>query len=122
RDSRDVYGFAIHLNGDVDCSLVGRSDHGNGGSGQARLTHIDAQALNAPVLHLEIEAAETGCGVDLEMRLAGKTEIVDVLADAADSVAAHLSFAAVGVEHPHGEVAALAGQDENQSIRPHSEI
>ena len=38
---------------------------------------------------------------------------------AADSVAAHFSFAAIGVEDPHAHIGSAAGHDEDHAVRAH---
>jgi hypothetical protein len=48
--------------------------------------------------------------------------IVDVLRDAADTVAAHFRFAAVGVEHLHASVGTIGGADEYQAVATHAEV
>ena len=46
----------------------------------------------------------------------GQSAIVGVLGDTADTVAAHFTFGAVGVEHAHPHVGFGAGKDENEPV------
>ena len=53
-----------------------------------------------------------------ELGLARDAVVVYVFGHAADAVAAHLGFAAVGVEHPHAGVGALRWADQDQAVAP----
>src|SRR6185436_3765621 len=55
-------------------------------------------------------------GLDRDRLLPGQPVVVDVLADAADAVAAHRSLGAVGVEHDHPEVGLLRGGDQDEAV------
>ena len=48
--------------------------------------------------------------------------LVEVLAHAAQGVAAHLRLAAVGVEDAHARVAACGGQDQHQPVGANAEV
>ena len=55
-------------------------------------------------------------------RLGGNAVVVDILGHAADAVAAHLAFAAVGVEHPHPGVGPFRRADQDQAVAADAEV
>jgi hypothetical protein len=48
--------------------------------------------------------------------------IVNVLGYTADSIATHLPFAAIRIEHAHASVSPFRGADEDQAIRTNTEV
>ena len=51
-----------------------------------------------------------------------KFVVVGIFCDAADAVAAHLRFGAVGIEHPHSDVGTFRRADEYQAIGADAEM
>ena len=54
--------------------------------------------------------------------LLGDAVVEHILGDAANAVAAHLAFGAVGVEHPHSGVGPLGGHDQDQAVAADAEV
>lgn len=48
--------------------------------------------------------------------------VVGEFGDAADSVAAHFGFGAVGVEHSHADVGEVGGEDEDEAVGADAEV
>ena len=89
----------------LDAALVRGAGHRNLAAEQARRAHLDRDGLGgAAALDVAHEAARAG--VDRDRVLVDAAAVVEVLRDAADAVAAHLGFAAVGVEHAHACIGA----------------
>ena len=70
-------------------------------------------------------SAQASTPAPVSMRRVGRRSAGSVsyehLGDAADAVAAHLGFAAVGVQHAHARVAGLAGQDGEHAVAADAE-
>ena len=75
-----------------------------------------------PRRDLEVEREDAPAGLDRHLFFAGQAMIVEVLGDAADAVAAHLAFGAVGVEHPHPGVGPLGRHDQDQAVAADPEM
>ena len=75
-----------------------------------------------PAFDFEVEREDAAAGLDRQLLLGGDAVVVDVLGDAADAVAAHLAFGAVGVEHPHPGIGPLGGHDQDQAVAADAEV
>src|SRR5690606_17921285 len=64
----------------------------------------------------------TPAGFDRQFVLLRDPVIVDVLGNAADTVAAHLAFAAVGIEHLHPRIGPFRRTNQDQPVTPDSEV
>ncbi len=74
---------------------------------------------------METEKADARQRLDAYAFLAGQAVVVDVLAHAADAVAAHFRLAAVGVEHTHTEIrhGGIGGRaNEDQAVASDAEM
>src|SRR5439155_25556809 len=89
---------------------------------QDRLAHVHADALYLALFDLQVKRQDAAARFDRQPRLGGDAVVVDVLGHAADAVAAHLRFAAVGVEHAHAGVGALRRADEDQAVAADAEM
>ncbi len=84
--------------------------------------HVDPNPLNSPPGNFEVEREDSPAGLDGHLLLAGQAMIVQIFGDAADAVAAHLAFRAVGVEHPHPGIGSFRGHDQDQAIAADPEM
>ena len=57
---------------------------------------------------------------DVELRFVREPVVIEILPDAADGIAAHLSLAAVEIEHPHFCIRRLRAADEDKTISAES--
>ena len=134
-DARHGEVLAFDGQGDVD-DAVGIDGDGDVGGAEDWLAHVDADAADKiAIVCFEAEGEYAAAGLDAqrggEGGLAGDGEfgfvaddavIVDVLCKAADAVAAHLGFGAVGVEHAHADVGGVGWADENQAVCADAEV
>ena len=88
--------------------------------GVPMLTRTWAAWPSGPVC--EVEGEDAPAGLDGDLGAAGDAVVVDVLGDAADAVAAHLAFGAVGVEHAHAGVGPFGGGDQDQAVGADAEV
>ena len=60
--------------------------------------------------------------LDLELGFLGESMVVDIFRQGAQGVAAHLPFAAVGVEHPHPELPPVRRTNQHQPVGADAEV
>ena len=120
-DGGDVPHVAADLNGLVYKSRAGGVNGYLGGLKDGR-THADAHALNHAVLQVKPERLDARAGFNVDYGLVGHAALVDVLGDAADSVAAHLRLRAVGVVHIHLEVGLVGWADADKPVAARAEV
>ena len=116
RNRRYLPYAASHLQGAVDERLAFAA-HGDVAGGETGLAHIHGNGFHLAAFRMETEKADARQRLDAYAFLAGQAVVVDVLAHAADAVAAHFRFAAVAVEHAHPDVRDGRGQNEDETIR-----
>ena len=87
-----------------------------------RAAHIHPDGLHQAVLRQQLQGAQAAAGLDGQLLFTGQAPVVDILAQAADAVAAHLPLRAVGVEHPHAEIGPVRGADADDPVAPHAEV
>ena len=68
----------------------------------------------------QLHGQDTPTCFDFQFGLLGDASIVDVLGDASNRIAAHLRFAAVGIEHSHACIGHRGGTDQHQPIAAYS--
>ena len=66
--------------------------------------------------------AQPGCGLDAEGLVADPAAVPGVAGGAADGIAAHFGFAAIGIKNAHGEIGALGGKEQDQAIAADAEV
>ena len=103
-----------------------RATHGGGGNLRAvqlGRAHVHAHAPGAPVRgQRQAEQLDLPAGFHGELGFVRQPPVVAVFGHAADAVSAHAALAAVIVEHAHAKIRNLAGQNQNQPIRPAAEV
>ena len=77
---------------------------------QIRFAHVYGHAGDLASLHHEFWALDARQRLHAKLRFLDHLLLVDVFCKAANPVAAHLRLAAVGVEHPHSEIAGFRRQ------------
>ncbi len=90
---------------DGDRLPVCGADHRQVSPVQLGRPHVDLDPLNPTGLtseHLQVEHPVSG--LDLDPQLIDQAMIVGVFGNAADTVTAHLAFAAIRVEHAHLQI------------------
>ena len=87
-----------------------------------RRAHVHADAAHLPALYGQLQHLDAGARFQRDAGLVRQPAVIDVLADAAAGVAAHVALGAIGVEHAHAEVRRIGGTDEHQPVRAHAEV
>ncbi len=98
------------------------AEHRNEFRAQLRGTHIDRNRLHHPVGDVQVKHLYTGEGLKSDDSLVGQTAFVNILADTARGVAAHLGLRAIGIEHAHTEIGHLRAHDCNKAIGADAEM
>ena len=87
-----------------------------------RRAHVHADTAHRAVLHCQLQHLDTSARFQRDAGFVRQPAVVDVLADAAAGVAAHIALGAVRIEHAHAEVRHIGGADEHQPVRAHAEV
>ncbi len=95
---------------------VARQERGDNGGVENGRAHVDADAFHPPAVDLEIEGEDAASCLDRQLLFRGNTMVEKVLGDAANAVAAHFAFRAVGVEHSHFRVGAFGRHDHDEAV------
>ena len=99
-----------------------RQIHGDQAGVQFRRAHIRLHAGHLAVFHREPQLLQAPLGGNGQLRFIGHAPLIHVFADAADGVAAHFGFAAIGVENAHAKVRAVRGLNEHQAVGARAEM
>lgn len=118
------------LPGVVDDAVESGGGDGNAGGVELGPAHVDGDLRDAAgSVEGVAELEDTGAGLDADGVVAadvgGDLVVVGQFAGAADTVAAHLRLASVGVEHPHAEVGAgrvIGREQEDQPVGADAEM
>ena len=89
---------------------------------QLRRAHIRPHPGDLPVFHRKPRLLHAALGGDGKAGFIREPPLIHIFADAADGVAAHFGFAAIGVEDAHAEIRAVGRLDEHQPIRARAEM
>ena len=89
---------------------------------QFRQAHIHPHADRLAVFHIQVQSLHPRARFDGQVGLVRQSAVVAILGHAADTVAAHLAFAAVIIEHLHPKIRLVAGQDQDQSVGAAAEM
>ena len=86
------------------------------------LAHVHGCLGDLAGLGLDFDGEDAVAGFHAHGVAAGEIVVEGVFGDAANAVAAHFGFAAVGVEHAHADVGFLGGEDEDQAVGSDAEV
>ena len=86
------------------------------------LAHLHCRLLHKTVFHVQFQSADARQGFNIEGGFAGVAFVVHKFSHAADTVAAHFRFAAVGIENAHFEVGDLGILNQNQAVGADTEV
>ena len=84
--------------------------------------HIHGDLPDPALRHMQVQSPNPGQGLDGQAGLLGVALVKHIFAHAADAVAAHFSFAAVGVEDAHFKVGDPGGQNPDHAVGPGAEV
>ena len=87
-----------------------------------RTAHAHAHSLDRAVGHIQPERLDAGACLDRELGLIRQTAVIDILAHAADGVAAHLGTRTVGIVHLHAKIRALRRADQHEPVAADAEM
>ena len=112
----DVIGLAVDFDGFID-DRAGRAFHGDLGAVREGLAHVDGdQADLAVVADGDFRLHDACQGFNGEFFLVDDAVVVDVFGKAADAVAAHFRFTAIGIDDAHADVGFIARHDDDDAI------
>ena len=106
RDTGEGAGCSCQQSGRIDCPFS-RQFHRNQRRLEDRRSHIDLHRRNNAVLNGQAQRFDSAERLKGDHILTDSPTLIEVFADASGRIAAHLSLAAVGVEHPHPRVRRL---------------
>lgn len=88
-----------------------------------RASHVDGHTFDEVVVAgLHLQDFDSCQSFEGELLLVGQMVVVAIFGHTAGGIAAHLGFAAVGIEHAHTEVAGLRGENQHQSVASDAEV
>ena len=112
----DLIGLAVDVDGFVD-DRTRRAFHGNLGAVGKGFAHVDRdQADFAVVADSDFRFHDARQGFDSKFFLVDDAVVVDVFGKAADAVAAHFRFTAVGIDDAHADVGFIARHDDDDAV------
>ena len=115
RQTRDAVLSARDGHGPVDHALA-LERHGHGFGLKRGLSHVDRHEADRAEARVEVQPVHLAAGLDGEIVARHDAVVVQVLAHAADGVAADAAGAAVAVEHAHFRVGHGAALDEHDAV------
>ena len=120
RNRRAVKITAADQNFVVDEALA-FNKHGDVFGGQTGNAHVHPHQPHLALFHGKAQFANARRGFHREFLRAGKLLFIQVFADAANAVAAHFRFRAVGIEDTHPKVGFFRRAHEDEPVPTHAE-
>ena len=115
--ARNLIFFAVDSNRFVDDGTC-RAFHRDLGAVREGFAHIDRdQADFAVIANRDFRLHDACQGFDGEFFLIDDAVVVDIFGKAADAVAAHFRFTAVGIDDAHADVRLFARYDDDDTVR-----
>ena len=124
RNRRDVPDAALYPQRPVNEILAGPAHRDILGS-EAGFAHVHRHRLHFSAGDMKPERQNTRQRLDTDLLLIRMPVVVDVLAYAADAVAAHFGLRAVRIEHPHPKIrlAGIGGRaNENEPVAAYAKV
>ena len=117
----DEYLFAVNGDGLV-YKCIAAYIHRNVRRLQNSLAHIHQHGLDLAVFGIKGQLLYSASCFESDACLICKVVIIDKLAYAACGVSAHISLAAVGIEHSHSEIRLVGGHYKHKSVGTYAEV